>query len=147
MDMMKNVVLEEWETEPDILKFQHKGMKCLVLRMPEMGHLCGYIRIKELPEEFDEYDYHVHGNITFSQNIVDCSDTIKSYFEDEEYVVGFDASHAEDLVPSVAISLRKGQFSYVSGRKYRNMIYMKEETMKLAEQLVQKNLPYSGEEN
>lgn len=34
-----------WNHEKDVVFFQHRGLKCLILRHPRMGHLCGYVRV------------------------------------------------------------------------------------------------------
>src|SRR5690625_5293703 len=99
MNKMTAIIIEEWETEPDELKFEHEGLKCLILRMESLGHLCGYVGVKEYPQGFDEYEIAVHGGVTFNKPIETCSSEMKDYFEDCKYVIGFDAAHAGDLTP------------------------------------------------
>lgn len=123
-------VFEEWEVEPNELQFEHEGLKCLVLRMETLGHLCGYVGVKELPKGFDECEIDVHGGVTFNAHIDDCNDIMKEYFNDCNYVIGFDTAHYIDLSPKMQ---NKGGI-------YRNIIYVRDETIKLAEQLTYKKL-------
>lgn len=127
--MKKLRICEEWEAEPDELQFEHNGLKCLVLRV-ELGHLCGYVGIKHIPQNFDEYEVDVHGGVTFSQPIENCSGRVSEYFKGCKYVIGFDAAHAGDLIPAMQ----------QIGGEYRNILYMREEAVKLAEQLSYKEL-------
>lgn len=34
-----------WQDEPDRLDFEHAGFACIVLRVRESGHLCGYVGV------------------------------------------------------------------------------------------------------
>lgn len=122
-------VYEEWETESDELQFEHAGLRCLVLRA-ELGHLCGYVGAEHLPQNFDEYEVDVHGGVTFSQPLESCSERLSEFFEGCEHVFGFDAAHAGDLIPTMQ----------QVGGEYRNILYMREEAVKLAEQLSYKRL-------
>jgi len=135
MELSKNnnnsKVLEEWDTEPNELRFEHNGLKCLVLRMEQLGHLCGYVGIKEYPVDFDEYSIDVHGGVTYESTVENSFGVMKDYFEDCKHVIGFDAAHYMDISPKMETMLNK----HLYGGTYKNMAYMKEETIKLAEQL------------
>lgn len=133
---MNKPILEEWDTEPNELQFEHKGLKCLILRVEGLGHLCGYVGVKSLPKDFDEYDLDVHGSVTFNQSLESCSETMKQYFTDSEYVIGFDAAHYMDVSPKLESVMNK----MLTGGTYKNIRHMKEETIKLANQLSHKEL-------
>lgn len=123
-------VLEEWDTEPNKLSFEHGGLSCLILRT-ELGHLCGYVGLKEHPNDFDEYSIDVHGGVTYSSTVENSFGTMKEHFENCKYIIGFDAAHYMDISPKMESMLNK----HLYGGTYKNMSYMKEETIKLAEQL------------
>lgn len=38
---------QPWETEPDSKQWTHLGLDCVIVRMKELGHLCGYVRVPE----------------------------------------------------------------------------------------------------
>lgn len=50
-----------WDSEPDSLDFEHCGLKCSIRRMPNMGHLCGYVSVSDdHPWYGKTYDDRVH---------------------------------------------------------------------------------------
>lgn len=124
--------LEEWDTEPNSLVFEHRGLKCLILRT-ELGHLCGYVGLNSLSNEYDENEIEVHGGVTFDNSIRNCHFNLAKHyvFDDVKRVIGFDAAHYMDISPKMESMLNK----HLYGGTYKNMSYMKEETIKLAEQL------------
>lgn len=82
--------------------FTHRGVQCLVLRMP-MGHLNGYVSIpkdhawsgKEYDEIMQEHKYEVpaHGGLTFSGR----GSSLGNECLQDNWVIGFDTAHAGDL--------------------------------------------------
>jgi hypothetical protein len=95
----------EWVEEPDLVNFEYEGIKCKIKRLfiedgyrsdGEIhmfgGSLCGYICIpKDHPyfgKDYDAIEIDAHGGLTYSK------------FEEEEYWIGFDCSHAFDYLPS-----------------------------------------------
>lgn len=82
-----------WDNEPDNLKFEHIGLKCEIMRVPKLGHLCGYV---ELPKnhiwnEFTDENFgfiNVHGGITYC------------FQQGGSTIIGFDCAHVGDLIPS-----------------------------------------------
>jgi hypothetical protein len=95
----------EWVEEPDEIRFVHKGLECLVIRIcyseiPDNsfmfgGFLCGYVFLpKDHPwngEDFydDQKGIEVHGGITFSEE------------KESKFCLGFDCAHSFDLTPSL----------------------------------------------
>lgn len=125
------VIIREWVDEPDRLEWEHAGYKCLILRTPGAGHLCGYVGLpKEHP--FYQVGYHddglddidVHGGLTFAGDR-DADESL--------WWLGFDCGHAWDLSPG----LMEYRIPYL-GEAYRNMKYVKAETESLARQLKNK---------
>jgi hypothetical protein len=115
----------EWDKEPNVYAWrEYPGvttllwypqafptMDCAVIRNPQLGHLCGYVKMPkgyELSEDALD-SLEVHGGVTYDKN----------------NWIGFDCAHSGDLAPAC-----KG-FSGV----YRNFAYVKAETQRLAEQV------------
>lgn len=49
-----------WEREPDKKEWWSHGLPCVILRMPSMGHLCGYVGVpQEHPWHGKGYDERV----------------------------------------------------------------------------------------
>lgn len=118
------------------MRFEHKGLKCLILRMESLGHLCGYVGVDNLPSTFNEYEIDVHGGVTYNQSMdYMVSDTMKEYFSDCTDVIEFDAAHYMNVSPYMSGKLNLGG-------TYKNMLFMKDETIKLAEQLLRKELTH-----
>lgn len=109
-----------WESEPDSLDFEHRGIACAIRRMRGTGHLCGYV---SLPDDHiwrgcSEYQVPaaVHGGITFGP----------SPREGKGVWIGFDCAHFGDRMPTVPLD-RSGV--------YRDVAYVKEQCESLAEQV------------
>ena len=124
----------EWMDEPNREEFEHAGYKCLILRHPELGHLCGYVGVPRghpcygkhydhLPYE-DLLSVEVHGGLTFSQ--AGNGKTWPAGY----WWLGFDCAHAWDLVPFMANI--KG---LESSGTYKNFQYVKQETKGLTDQI------------
>ena len=126
-------IQQPWEQEPDRLEFEHDGMMCLILRMPEMGGLCGYVGLPPghpaYGLDYDKIDekYHiaVHGGLTLAGE--GDGDLRPSGY----WWVCFDCAHAGDLVPGL-YRISPGQILY---NEYRDIDYVIRETKALAEQL------------
>jgi hypothetical protein len=37
--------MNKWETEPDKHEWEHAGLQCCIVRVSELGHLCGYVGV------------------------------------------------------------------------------------------------------
>ena len=46
---------QPWETEPNFKKWNAYGYRCVIMRHPEIGHLCGYVGI---PKNHPLYGVH-----------------------------------------------------------------------------------------
>lgn len=120
---------QPWLDEPDFMEFEHCGLKCKILRVITMGHLCGYVGIPETHKHYKKgYDdlnrideLQVHGGLTFSNKMND---------EDGLWYFGFDAAHRFDLMPLISRRLFRPS---IESQEYRDMSYMKKECEKLAE--------------
>lgn len=116
---------QPWENEPDKLEFEHAGYRCLILRTPELRHLCGYVSVPEGHPAFgkgdSDLDVEVHGGVTFSSTDVGGHDA-------EGWWIGFDCAHFGDHCPGMRT--RTGE-----NDQYRTIHYVKAETMSLADQL------------
>jgi hypothetical protein len=89
--------LEKVKSEPNEETFTYKGYKCLIIRHPEMKHLCGYVGVPEghkyYKKHYDEVPLEVHGGLTFSDWWEDENDSL--------WYLGFDCAHSWDLSPGM----------------------------------------------
>jgi hypothetical protein len=121
----------EWENEPAYLRFTEDttGWECIIKRTKALGILCGYVVI---PKDSALYNKHyndelfnnikVHGGLTFSE------------YEKDEYLIGFDCAHLDDLAPYNQ-DLYQGT--------YRNISYVEYECLRLARQLYELSNTYT----
>ena len=142
-----------WNDEPDMVRFEHKGMKCVVLRHAWSGHLCGYVRLRRGSRLYREvgkvmakrekvegwkrrmrgagYDHErlsgvrVHGGLTFCGRLD--KNGAKGLW------LGFDCAHAWDIVPRYKGMMEKTGGG--GGGKYRDMEYVVDQTKLMAEQV------------
>lgn len=134
---MKN----EWDEEPNFAKWidPATGLWCCIVRHPEMGHLCGYVRVPRkskayrYPERRAEGKFTVHGGVTFYGKLRRATGgTHRGKW------VGFDCAHSGDAIPyMVAGGRRTGFASYSSifHEMYRDWNYVKLEVEALAQQI------------
>ena len=128
--------MSEWLDEPHKEEFEHAGLKCLILRHHELGHLCGYVAAPKghpcYGKDYDHIPYddlfpvEVHGGLTFSKE-GDGDTWPKGY-----WWFGFDCAHWGDLVPQIVELLDREPNEFET---YRNFQYLRRETEGLAEQL------------
>lgn len=96
-----------WQTEPDRVEFDHFGYPCLMVRNTNVtGSWCGYVAVPPghrcFGLENDEVDklLDVHGGVTYTAH---CEGHIchvpKPGEPDNVWWIGFDCSHAMDLMP------------------------------------------------
>ena len=126
--------------EPDKLTFTYKGLPCVLLKHPSMRHWCGYVGV---PKDHPLYDkdnddelvmsLDAHGGITWTG----LGKKLSSLCKPKYWYIGFDCAHAGDYVPGVYE--RDG---IKSGEKniYRDILYVKNECIKLAKQLKENKL-------
>jgi len=121
-----------WLTEPDRLDFEHRGLRCEIIRCGGMEHLCGYVYPpKDLEIDSWESDrFNVHGGVTY------CG----------EGKIGFDCAHHMDIVPShyensnriydERMYAGEDKPRYDNKSVYRDMEYVKKECRRLADQIL-----------
>lgn len=120
----------EWMDEPDRQEFEYAGLKCLILRHPELKHLCGYVALPKghpcYGKDYDDIGVEVHGGLTFARE-GDGKDWAKGY-----WWLGFDCAHAWDLVPQMVELIGRELWEHET---YRNFAYVRAQIKSLAEQL------------
>jgi hypothetical protein len=121
-----------YEVTGELVYFE-KEFKCIVRKDSHLGHLCGYIVIPKEHPFYGMYRDHiplaVHGGITYANH------------EDDDYVIGFDCAHAEDLVPGIVRDLELA--GYVTGvmrrfpfpATYKDLSYVKGEISHMIRQV------------
>jgi len=126
--------MNEWDNEPDELKWKHCGFECAIMRS-HMKHLCGYVGLPKwhpyYSKTYNDIDVDVHGGLTYA------SEGDGEYLPKGLWWIGFDCAHARDLSPG--LFQRFGGLMPDNlmrpGEVYRNIKYVKRETERLAEQL------------
>lgn len=141
----------EWVEEPDEVYFVHKGINCRVLRVVNYeylhaafgGYLCGYVRLDEFHpwcgKTHNEIECDCHGGLTYSQ-----------FEKNDEFWIGFDCAHSGDIAPSVELNMRNDPMWQKMKEEreklfmklkcawprdtYKNIFYVKNECIALAEQ-------------
>lgn len=94
-----------WRTEFDRVVWTHKGVPCLVLRHPTMGHLCGYVGVPPghpwHGDPFDDWSDDApnkqpdcHGGVTYGGERPP-----RGEGPGQHWWVGFDCAHSGDLSP------------------------------------------------
>lgn len=130
-------ISKEWLDEPDRVEFEHAGYECLIIRHSELRHLCGYVAVlrghpcygkycDRIPYE-DLLPVSVHGGLTLSEEGDGEHRLVGRWW------LGFDCAHFMDTVPFV-LEHFPGH-SFLLGGTYRNIQYVRQETMSLAEQI------------
>lgn len=130
---------QEWLKEPDEVKFEHAGFKCLILRNPSLKHLNGYVALPKghpyYGKHYDNIYVDIHGGLTFSRG-GNGEEWEKGY-----WWLGFDTGHYMDYSPGLTEQL-KLTAGIRSGPEehYRNIHYVTKEVKHLAEQLKIENI-------
>lgn len=149
--------------EPDVKAWRDPatGIKCLILRHEQMGHLNGYVqiphgrfrdmlmrsrRIRRGPDPFKKgkvsrqricdhrllRNLSVHGGLTFGGKF-------HRYKRHDGLWLGFDCGHAWDLQPGMSRYLKDipgmALQNILAGGTYRDMAYVTEQVTSLASQL------------
>lgn len=87
-------VLSVWDSEPNEVRYEQDGFRCLISRHPSLGSLNGYVQIplsnSLWGKPYDEIDdIPVHGGITFSGK----------FNNTDDWWIGFDCAHVGDFCP------------------------------------------------
>lgn len=120
----------EWETEPDKKEFTYKGFRCVILRHPELKHLCGYVALPEgnaldgIP--YDDININVHGGLTFAKSKTEKHPRFPGYGT----VIGFDCAHYTDYNPGVTNEKLKKLTTY------RNMAFVEKQCKSMVDQII-----------
>ena len=130
---LKELIAEEGDEKV----FFAEGLDCLILRVKDLGHLCGYVRIPATHPLFKnslecEGILEVHGGITWTRELKGR----------EGWWVGFDCAHWDDYSPYVSLFARQFRPS-----QYRTMEYVEKELRKLAKQIVEYKEVKNDQEN
>ena len=152
-----------WDNEPDLVRFKYKGLWCAIIRSPGSGHLCGYVGLDEKHPWFGkDYGAHlapkckeefccehtpcsiinVHGGLTYAGPLTFTRIGVKELKLPENlHWFGFDCAHCDDMCH---FSVSMEEFSEVHGFSkrlgiYRDMQYVKEQCIRLADQLLEVN--------
>lgn len=132
-----------WIDEPDRVEWRHEGLPCLIRRGP-LGALCGYVAVP--PEHpwhgahYDDVPASAHGGLTFADR---CHGEICHVPQpgepDDVWWFGFDCGHYQDLIPEFCKRIADGAYYapiLTEGVSYRDVAYVRAETLELAEQVV-----------
>jgi len=135
---------QEWLDEEDHYEFTTRGLRCEIKRHSLRGHLCGYIIMESPHPWFPDGDFwglaecstEVHGGITYFNKL-----------SDNEIEIGFDCSHRFDFVPydDHLISHANSTGEEVCP-PYRNVEYVRQELLKLAEEIVKARVSTTSKE-
>jgi hypothetical protein len=145
-----------WMSEPDRVEWKHAGLTCLMIRHQELFHWCGYVGMPPghpchgkgydaIQSHYDSEgnereplaDIDVHGGLTYANA---CSGHIchkpAPGEPDALHWLGFDCAHLGDLSPAMEMH-RTDWPQYVNGMsdRYRDLLWVRAETERLAEQL------------
>ena len=145
-----------WKGEADKIQWKDEqtGLPCLVVRQEWSGHLCGYVGVSfehkyygmsyiEVYDLGNDYDPHVHGGLTFSDECQPFEDGLDEvgmvcHVPDpgephEIWWFGFDAGHGGDYMPYYK---KRGTAGYGldlgKNAKYRDVKYMQSNCRDLA---------------
>lgn len=146
--------------------FNAFGLRCLILRHEDLGHLCGYVK---LPKEAEEYAYIKETRKKFNRisfmgasrrskrkmrrkpttnykvmgrfqchGGVTFAGTMNFYLADRGLWIGFDCAHHNDVSPLLIKMIKDsgGNASVFDGATYCTFDYVKDECMQLAAQIV-----------
>lgn len=111
IEELNKLILEEGDRK----EFEFEGFQCLIHRVPNMEHLCGYINMKPMMDiHLDDVlnNVETHGGITYQGEL--------EHLGKEGFWIGFDCAHHLDLVPEI---FRRTP-SYFDEYEYRDMEYV-----------------------
>lgn len=129
----------DMKMQSDILKerhfhlFKYKGFMCAIVRIPIMGHLCGYVALPKSNSAFgiDYNDINItcHGGLTYATDTIWNID--KDVFE-ELWWIGFDTAHCDDAYGYCDNTL----YRLKDDSSYKNYDYVLNEIHAIVEQLI-----------
>lgn len=130
-----------WQDEPDRVEFEHLGFPCLIVRVPQAGHLCGYVAVPPCHpwhgKGYDDVPADVHGGLTYADK---CQGNVchvpKPGEPDDVWWLGFDHAHSGDSRPGDrALYQRIGMFQSMHDHDtYKTVEYVRAGCESLAHQ-------------
>jgi hypothetical protein len=125
--------IKPWETEPNRVDFRSHGFPCIINRVEELGHLCGYVGVPAghpwHGKHYVDVPADVHGGLTYSDKCNDAICHVPNPGEsDDVWWLGFDCAHFGDLSPGL-----QKHFTRISGT-YRDISFVTSECERLAAQ-------------
>lgn len=140
-----------WDGEPDKAQWRDEstGMPCLAVRNRRYGNWCGYVGVAPdhplYGKGYDEAGYfEVHGGLTFADKCQPTEDESQGICHvpgigepDHVWWFGFDCAHAWDYSPhDKKREIEEGYpYTLMAEQQYRDLIYVKHECARLANQL------------
>lgn len=141
-----------WETEPDRIEWKTEAGLPAIIRRNRLGNLCGYVAVPPghpaHGKAWDSIPVDAHGGVTYAEP---CSGEVCHVPEpgepDDVWWVGYDCSHAWDLMPAMRAAIKKlmpdQPDELIAGLgTYRDLDYNRGECESLAKQL--KEMPDAG---
>lgn len=133
---------QPWLSEPNRVEFEAYGFPCLIRRTPAKI-LCGYVAVPPShPLHGKRYDdekvnLDAHGGLTFSGGCEGDICHVPKGEPDNVWWFGFDGGHGFDYIPAMAEQMPNATYERLFGNtdQYRDIEYMKNECIGLAEQL------------
>jgi hypothetical protein len=124
-------VLDIIQYEPNYETFEYKGYKIVIKRMMYLGgQLNGYVRIPKGHKFYDNNDaadvIECHGGITWAGKMEE---------EDNDFYIGFDTAHYQDLMPFMVMLDKNFNLDSISNGTYRDITYVRNECKSIVDQL------------
>lgn len=127
-----------WQDEPDRLEGRVLGFPTLVVRVPESGHLCGYVAVPPghpwHGKGYDQVEAEAHGGLTYADACAGRICHVPAPGEpDDVWWLGFDCAHCDDLSPG---AYRSSLFHTPMSRRavYRDVSFVQRQLERLARQ-------------
>lgn len=97
-----------WDNEPDHKEWNFRGLECRILRVPNAGHLCGYVGI---PESHPLYGYSYNDEVDVPEFMDREVDPSKVGYVNM-FLVALSDRDSEDLVPISMVLPVHGGLTY-----------------------------------
>lgn len=124
----------EWDGEPDRLEWRVGNYYCLVDRMPNTGHLNGYVGVPEGHKyhfaDYDDIPIRAYGGLTFNRRLTEDGDVPPHL-----WLFGFDTRHYGDLSPCNDLP------QLGDPPTYKNYSFVRSEVWSMLYQLTDRKLP------
>ncbi|MEB6232528.1 hypothetical protein [Mammaliicoccus sciuri] len=113
----KKELLQTILNEGNEKKFEYKGYECLIKRMENRWHLCGYIKYRpEYSNEWEALNSNFHGGVSYNNYLFG--------WLGEEWI-GFDCMQSDDRTPHDVL-FEEQLVPTWDGAAYRTMEYVEE---------------------